>query len=85
MQNISPLDPVDEVPYLLRSSHTPYREPEPGLEGSMELTLDEVLAPIQRYGFKIEEWKTINTGYIEDDLRMMKYNYEAEYWVAIKS
>lgn len=53
-------------------------------QGSIELTLDEVVALVEQFGFKIEQRRTIKTGYIEDDLGMLKWDYDAEFWVATK-
>jgi len=53
-------------------------------QGSVELTLNEVVALVEQFGFKIEQRRTIKTGYIEDDLGMLKWDYDAEFWVATK-
>ncbi|KAK6540200.1 hypothetical protein TWF694_009019 [Orbilia ellipsospora] len=57
----------------------------PEWRGSLEFTLDEVLALAKLYGFNIVEQKTGKVGYIEDEKCMGKYIYEPEFWIAVKT
>ncbi|KAJ9638418.1 hypothetical protein H2199_007106 [Coniosporium tulheliwenetii] len=54
--------------------------------GSMELTDDEVVALVERFGFKIEKHEVgkIATGYIQDPRSMLMNIYRPSFWVARK-
>lgn len=54
-------------------------------EGSVELSLDEVLKLIEMSGFKILKRKSGGkTAYVGDELSMLTHTYEGEFWVAEK-
>lgn len=54
-------------------------------EGSVELSLDEVLKLVEMSGFKIVKRKSGGkTGYVGDELSMLTHIYEGEFWVAEK-
>ncbi|KAL1641800.1 hypothetical protein SLS58_005840 [Diplodia intermedia] len=60
--------------------------------GSVELTDDEVVALVERFGFKIERRELpgdeagagIETGYISDPSSMMQHVYRPSFWIARK-
>lgn len=54
--------------------------------GSFELTDDEVVILIERYGFRIEKREVIPemVGYIQDPQSMLQNLYRTSHWVAIK-
>ncbi|KAF4545296.1 N2227-like protein [Lasiodiplodia theobromae] len=63
--------------------------------GSVELTDEEVVALVERFGFKIEQRELpgggeegvgtgIETGYISDPKSMMQHVYKPSFWVARK-
>ncbi|KAM0713818.1 hypothetical protein Q7P37_010780 [Cladosporium fusiforme] len=58
-----------------------------GDPGSFELTNDEVIALVQRYGFEIvkhDERSKTQAGYILDDHSMLTNYYRPSFWVAKK-
>lgn len=53
--------------------------------GAVELTNDEVLALVERMGFKIEEHQSdILAPYVQDVDSMLQNSYKASFWVARK-
>jgi len=57
--------------------------------GSIELTLDELMAVIRKFGFEFEtreglEQKSLKMPYMANDKGMLTYMYESEFWVARK-
>jgi carnosine N-methyltransferase len=57
--------------------------------GSVELTLSELLSVIKKSGFTIEtgdglEQQSISMPYMANNRGMLKYLYDAEFWVARK-
>jgi carnosine N-methyltransferase len=53
--------------------------------GSVELTDDEVVALIERFGFRIEKRESgMQAGYIQDPASMLQSLYRASHWVARK-
>jgi carnosine N-methyltransferase len=53
--------------------------------GSFELCLDEVLKLVEMCGFKIEKRRgDCKTRYTGDERSMLRYEYEREFWVAVK-
>lgn len=54
--------------------------------GSMELTDDEVVALVKRFGFQIEKHEVgkIATGYIQDPRSMLMNIYRPSFWIARK-
>jgi hypothetical protein len=56
-----------------------------GEPGSFELTADEVVAMVARYGFEIlEQTQTSPTGYIQDPRSLLQNVYRPLFWVAQK-
>lgn len=56
-----------------------------GEPGSFELTLDEVIALVEKMGFIVEKQETdINAPYIQDEQSMLQTVYRAAHWVARK-
>lgn len=56
------------------------------VEGSIELTLEEVLGVMMGVGFVVEERRTLQRqGYTGNGRSMLSYEYECEFWVARKS
>lgn len=54
-------------------------------EGSVELSLDEVLKLVEMSGFKIVKRRSgETTAYVGDELSMLSHIYEGEFWVAEK-
>ncbi|CED82912.1 Putative trehalase [Phaffia rhodozyma] len=51
---------------------------------SVELSLDEVKALVAEVGFEIKEESTVPSGYTGNSEGMLKYQYEAACWTAIK-
>jgi hypothetical protein len=64
--------------------HTHVRDAGIGDPGSVELTHDEVMALIERLGFKIEKQTTgmLETGYISNPRSMLQNTYRPVFWVA---
>jgi len=53
--------------------------------GAVELTDDEVMALIEKFGFDIEKRETgIAAPYIQDEESMLQNTYQASHWVARK-
>ena len=53
--------------------------------GAVELTDDEVVALIEKYGFDIEKRESgITAPYIQDPESMLQNIYKASHWVARK-
>jgi hypothetical protein len=53
--------------------------------GSIELTDDEVVALVERFGFKVEKRESgIEAGYIQDPESMLQSLYRVSHWVARK-
>ena len=57
--------------------------------GAIELTLSELLSVIKKSGFTIEtenglEQQSISMPYMANNCGMLKYLYDAEFWVARK-
>jgi carnosine N-methyltransferase len=53
--------------------------------GSIELTDDEVIALVEKFGFKIEKRESgLQAGYIQDEQSMLQSTYRASHWVARK-
>ncbi|KAF8466519.1 N2227-like protein-domain-containing protein [Gautieria morchelliformis] len=57
-----------------------------GAQATMELSLDEVLNLSRIIGFEVQEGsrRTIPSEYTRDDTAMMRWIYEAEFWIAVK-
>ncbi|KAF4547539.1 N2227-like protein [Elsinoe fawcettii] len=57
-----------------------------GEAGSFELTDDEVLSLLQKYGFRISHHdnKSHHTGYIQNPQSMLQNIYRPSFWVAVK-
>ncbi|KAG9202457.1 hypothetical protein G6514_004433 [Epicoccum nigrum] len=64
--------------------HTHVRDAGIGDPGSVELTHDEVMALVERLGFKIEKQTTgtLETGYISNPRSMLQNTYRPVLWVA---
>jgi carnosine N-methyltransferase len=53
--------------------------------GSVELTDDEVVALVERFGFRVESREAgIEAGYIQDPASMLQSLYRVSHWVARK-
>jgi hypothetical protein len=53
--------------------------------GTVELADDEVLALVERFGFRIERRESgIDAGYIQDPSSMLQSLYRVSHWVARK-
>ncbi len=53
--------------------------------GSVELTDDEVVALVERFGFQVEKRERgIEVGYIQDPASMLQSLYRVSHWVARK-
>lgn len=52
--------------------------------GSIELSLDELMELIPRYGFEVQQQRTVTTTYMGSDRAMLRYVYDAELFVAQK-
>lgn len=54
-------------------------------EGTVELSLDELLALVEMSGFRIlKRMSGGKTAYVGDGLSMLTHTYEGEFWVAEK-
>jgi hypothetical protein len=58
-----------------------------GAEAALELSLEEVLALVRHVGFVLDEGerRTVECEYTADRSAMMRWVYQAEFWVAYKS
>jgi len=57
-----------------------------GAQATMELSLEEVLDLSRAVGFEIREGsrQAVPSEYTQDDTAMMRWIYEAEFWIAVK-
>lgn len=55
-----------------------------GFKGSIELTLEDIIELLPKYGFEIIEQHATDTTYMGNQRSMLRHQYEPEFWVAKK-